>query len=65
MSLLVVMLPMMLGFALMRLALLLWAVRNGQFEDLEGEKHRILFDNPDYLEREMGSKPVAPKPAGR
>jgi cbb3-type cytochrome oxidase maturation protein len=50
MSLLIVMLPMMIGFALVLLAGLMWAVRHGQFEDLEGEKHRILFDEPGYGE---------------
>ncbi|MBF0158641.1 MAG: cbb3-type cytochrome oxidase assembly protein CcoS [Magnetococcales bacterium] len=27
------------------LGLMIWAVRNGQFEDLEGPAHRILFDD--------------------
>ncbi len=25
----------------------LWALRSGQFEDLEGAAQRILFDDPD------------------
>ena len=58
MSLLILMLPMMMGIALVLLALLLWAVRNGQFEDLEGEKHRIMFDDPEYVERAIGTKPT-------
>lgn len=24
-----------------------WAVRNGQYDDLEGEAERILFDDPE------------------
>jgi cbb3-type cytochrome oxidase maturation protein len=51
MSLLIVMLPLMIAFALVLLAGLMWAVRHGQFEDLEGEKHRILFDEPGHGEQ--------------
>ncbi|MNT28026.1 Cytochrome oxidase maturation protein cbb3-type [compost metagenome] len=60
MSLLLLMLPLMLVFGLILLGLLLWAVRNGQFEDLEGEKHRILFDEPGYAEATL----QAAKPRG-
>lgn len=28
------------------LALFLWALRGGQYEDLEGAANRILFDDP-------------------
>jgi cbb3-type cytochrome oxidase maturation protein len=44
MTILLVLIP--LGIALLVLALLafVWAVRSGQFEDLEGEGERILFD---------------------
>jgi cbb3-type cytochrome oxidase maturation protein len=51
MSLLIVMLPLMIGFALVLLGGLMWAVRHGQFEDMEGEKHRIFFDEPGYGEQ--------------
>lgn len=50
MSLLFLMLPVMLVVGCVLLAMLLWAVRSGQFEDLEGEKHRIFFDEPGYGE---------------
>jgi cbb3-type cytochrome oxidase maturation protein len=29
-------------------ALFWWAVRSGQFEDLEGPAHRILMDDDDH-----------------
>lgn len=54
MSLLIVMLPLMIGFALVLLGGLLWAVRHGQFEDMEGEKHRIFFDEPGYGDQVAG-----------
>jgi len=28
------------------LALFLWALRSGQYEDLEGAAQRVLFDDP-------------------
>ncbi len=40
----VFMLPFMLAVAGAFLGLFLWAVRTSQYEDLEGEKHRIFFD---------------------
>lgn len=40
-----------LGFVVMGVALwaIIWAVKNGQFEDLEGPAHRILMDDDDPL----------------
>lgn len=46
MTILLVLIPLgvlLLGLAI---ALFVWAVRNGQFEDLEGEGSRILFEDP-------------------
>lgn len=44
----------------------LWAVRNGQFDDLEGPAHQILMDDdrpvirqPDNTVDETGEKPPA------
>ena len=40
-----------LGFIVMGVALwaIIWAVKNGQFEDLEGPAHRILMDDDDPM----------------
>ena len=51
MEMLLLMLPFMLAIGGVLLALLLWAIRHNQFEDLEGEKHRIFFDDPEYGKR--------------
>ncbi len=32
---------------LVALAVLLWAIANGQYEDLDGAAHRVLLDDPD------------------
>ena len=34
-----------IGFVIVAGAAFVWAVRNGQFEDLEGEGSRMLFDD--------------------
>ena len=36
--------PGMILLGLVAVGVLFWAARNGQFEDLEGEGHRILMD---------------------
>ena len=48
-----VLLPFALLFAGLALALFVWAVRSGQFDDLETPAVRILFDD----------EPPAPAPA--
>jgi len=37
--------PGMILLGLAGVAVLFWAARNGQFDDLEGEAHRILMDD--------------------
>jgi len=35
----------------------LWAIRSGQFDDLEGPAHQILMDNDDpEIQRDSGEK---------
>ncbi len=36
--------PGMIFLGLAAVGVLFWAARNGQFDDLEGEAHRILMD---------------------
>lgn len=45
MDVLFLMLPSTFLIALIMLGFLIWSIRSGQFEDLEGEKHRILYDD--------------------
>jgi cbb3-type cytochrome oxidase maturation protein len=37
--------PGMILLGLVAVAVLFWAARSGQFDDLEGEAHRILMDD--------------------
>ena len=45
MSALLILLPLGLGLLAVALAAFLWAVRNGQLENLDHEGTRILFDD--------------------
>jgi cbb3-type cytochrome oxidase maturation protein len=46
MDTLLFMLPFMVAVGTAFVAMFLWAIRAGQYDDLEGEKHRIFFE-PD------------------
>jgi cbb3-type cytochrome oxidase maturation protein len=45
MDVLIWLIPAALGLGLLGLAAFLWALKSGQFDDLEGAAHRILFDD--------------------
>ena len=47
--------PGMILLGLVGVAVLFWAARSGQFDDLEGDSHRILLD--DDLPPEKRDKP--------
>ena len=45
MSLLVWLIPLALALGALGLGAFLWALRSGQFDDLDGAAERILFDD--------------------
>lgn len=45
MSVLIYLIPVALFLGLLGLAGFLWALRSGQFDDLDGAAQRILFDD--------------------
>ena len=47
--------PGMIFFGLVCVAVLFWAVRKGQYDDLEGDASRILMDDDDILPPQMRS----------
>ncbi len=47
MSGLIYLIPVALFLGLVGLGAFLWALRSGQFDDLEGAAERILFDDED------------------
>lgn len=50
MSALLYLIPIALFLGLAGLVAFLWALRSGQFEDLDGAAERILFDDDDEPE---------------
>ena len=53
MSALIYLIPAALFLGLLGLGGFLWALKSGQFEDLDGAAHRILLDDDD--------KPLPPR----
>lgn len=47
MNALAVLIPVALLLGLGGLIAFIWAVKSGQFEDMKGPAHRILFDDDD------------------
>ena len=56
MDALVILIPAALFLGLLGLAAFLWALKRGQFDDLDGAAHRVLFDDDD----ENGPRPGKP-----
>jgi cbb3-type cytochrome oxidase maturation protein len=51
MSGLLYLIPAALLLGLLGLAAFLWSLRSGQYEDLDGAAHRILFDDDEAPRR--------------
>ncbi len=51
MSALIYLIPAALFLGLLGLIAFMWALRSGQFEDLDGAAHRILHDEQDDAPR--------------
>jgi cbb3-type cytochrome oxidase maturation protein len=47
MSALLYLIPIALALGLVGLAAFLWALRSGQYDDLDGAAERILFDDEE------------------
>jgi len=61
MDILYLLIPLAVLIMIVAVAAFIWAVKNGQYEDLEGPAHRILMDDDDP--RIPGARP-ADKPDG-
>ena len=55
MSGLLYLIPIALFLGLLGLGTFLWALRSGQFDDLDGAAERILFDDEELAARGSGS----------
>ena len=61
MEALLYLIPAALFLGLLGLGAFLWALRSGQFEDLDGAANRILFDD-EPPSSTNGDSPKDPKP---
>ena len=46
-----------LVFVTILAAVLFWAIRSGQFDDMEGHGHQILMDDDDVKKKEENTPP--------
>ncbi len=56
MDILYLLIPLAVVIMIVAVAAFIWAVKNGQYEDLEGPAHRILMDDDDP--RIPGARPA-------
>lgn len=47
MKIVIILVPVMLILVALGIVLFSWAVKNGQYDDLEGPAHRILYDDDE------------------
>ena len=50
MDILFILVPIAILVMIIAISALLWAIKNGQYEDLDGPAHRILMDDDDPLD---------------
>jgi cbb3-type cytochrome oxidase maturation protein len=55
--------PIALGLGLVGLVAFMWALRSGQYDDLDGAAERILFDDDRPLPERPGKPNPPPKTA--
>lgn len=56
MDILYLLIPISVILVVLIAAVLLWAVKSGQFEDMEGPAHRILLDDDAPSQAASGEK---------
>ncbi|WP_226597720.1 cbb3-type cytochrome oxidase assembly protein CcoS [Marinobacter nauticus] len=63
MQIVMILVPLMLILVALGLLLFSWAVKNGQYDDMDGPAHRILYDDDkDMIPKE--ARRTEPKPDG-
>ena len=57
MEVIYMLIPGMIFLGRVMVGILVWAVKSGQYDDLEGDSHRILMDEDDPLLPETKKEP--------
>ncbi|WP_018015289.1 cbb3-type cytochrome oxidase assembly protein CcoS [Teredinibacter turnerae] len=52
-----ILIPIAIVFVIIAVSIFFWAVRSGQYEDLDTEARRILFDEDDAAKRADSAGP--------
>lgn len=52
--------PGMIVFGLIMVGVLIWAVRNGQYEDMEGDGQRLLMDDDTQSGKKRTGRKATP-----
>ncbi|CCQ72127.1 cbb3-type cytochrome oxidase assembly protein CcoS [Magnetospira sp. QH-2] len=56
MDIIIYLIPIALGLGALGLTAFLWALKSGQFEDLDGAANRILFDDEEVKKTPLDKK---------
>jgi cbb3-type cytochrome oxidase maturation protein len=51
MDIIYVLIPLSIVIITIAVSVLFWAIKNGQFDDMDSPAHRILFDDDDHLKK--------------
>lgn len=60
MEILYILVPIALIFVFIAIKVLFWAINNGQYDDLNTEGHRILFDEQEVTKAKAKSSDEQP-----
>ncbi len=64
MDVIIYLIPLALLLGLLGLGAFLWALKSGQFDDLDGAAHRILFEDEDARQGKSSPGESSPGRAG-
>lgn len=65
MNIVLILVPITLLLVTVGILVFNWAVKNGQYDDLEGPAHRILYDDDEDMIPDDAKQPADRKPDSR
>jgi cbb3-type cytochrome oxidase maturation protein len=61
MNIIFLLIPISLILLVLIVSVLLWAIRSGQFDDMEGPAHRILMDEDKPIDKKIADEDASYK----